>query len=345
MSSRRSYRSKKEGNTLSRTWPIFLIFLLVLAGIPSTRVSVRAASSQATRPLTVSMTAVKIPPSAPLLSTYWSEDITRWSNQIYKVAYVYGIDPDLIAAVVYAESRGQADVESYVGAVGLMGVMPYGPGLEWRPTSRELQDPETNLRWGVSILADILRQSGGDVFAALAAYNGGWRQANREYTQAYATAVLNEYAQAVVVRSGREPNTAVAWTIAIEKSRGHVPQERYLVAGTQPASPSSLIGEHVVYQAVDRRGTAYYVKGYAVPLKTAIVTNSPETKLEAEIETESESTAASPPATQNEAVSPDKNRSRAPRVLLACLPSLERLRGQVGSRWFAPSACPSQTRD
>ncbi|MCA9981421.1 MAG: transglycosylase SLT domain-containing protein [Anaerolineales bacterium] len=328
---------------MSRTWPIFLIFLLVLAGIPSTRVSVRAASSQATRPLTVSMTAVKIPPSAPLLSPYWSEDITRWSNQIYKVAYVYGIDPDLIAAVVYAESRGQADVESYVGAVGLMGVMPYGPGLEWRPTSRELQDPETNLRWGVSILADILRQSGGDVFAALAAYNGGWRQANREYTQAYATAVLNEYAQAVVVRSGQEPNTAVAWTIAIEKSRGHVPQERYLVVGAQPANPSSLIGGHVVYQAVDRRGTAYYVKGYAVPLKTDVVSHVPET--ETPTGTEPETTAVFAPPTKDDAVSPDKNRSRAPRVLLACLPSLERLRGQVGSRWFAPSACPSQTRD
>jgi hypothetical protein len=32
------------------------------------------------------------------------------------------------------------------------------------------------------------------------------------------------------------------------------------------------------------------------------------------------------------------------RVLLACLPSLARLRGQVTTRWFAPIYCPNAER-
>lgn len=328
---------------MSRTWPIFLIFLLVLVGISSSHLYAQAAPSaglyQATRPLP----AAEAPPEAALLSPYWSESITRWSNAIYKVAYVYGLDPDLVAAVVKAESRGQSDVESYVGAVGLMGVMPYGPGLEWRPTTEQLKDPETNLRWGVSILADILRQSGGDVFSALAAYNGGWQQASRAYTQAYAAEVLNDYARAVVVRSGGQPDTAEAWTIAIEKSRGHVPQERYLVLGDQPAAGNKLIGEHVVYQAVDRHGYAYYVKGYAVPLK--VPPTKPTAALEAVSGGVQQAESAVADAPNSASAAQVKNRVRAPRVLLACLPTLERLRGQVSSRWFAPSTCPRETRD
>ncbi len=303
---------------------------------------------QVTRPFS-SATVVLAEESAatPRLSTYWPDSITRWSNQIYKVAYMYGLDPDLVAAVVYAESRGQADVESYAGAVGLMGVMPYGPGMEWRPTAVQLRDPETNLRWGSSILADILRQTGGDVFAALAAYNGGWHQAHRDYTRAYAAEVLNNYAQAVVVRNGGETAMAATWTIAIEKNRGYVPQERYLILGDQPATQNYLIGEHVVYQAIDRRGTSYYVKGYAVPLKAP-----PPERANAggamvnrdSINTNNEGT-VNTAVTNTDTATVDKSRTRAPRVLLACLPTLERLRGQVSSRWFAPSTCPSEGRE
>jgi hypothetical protein len=316
-------------------WLIFLIVFFLLVGVSNPSLRAQTAPSSGLWHLTRPLLSANIAPSPTLLSSYWPANIAQWSNQIYKVSFVYGVDPDLVAAIVQAESRGQADVESYVGAVGLMGVMPYGPGLEWRPTAGQLKDPETNLRWGVSILADILRQSGGDVFSALAAYNGGWRQAHQSYTRDYAAGVLNDYAQAVVVRSGFPPDTAVAWTIAIEKNRGHVPQERYLVLGDQPAAPNRLIGEHVVYQSIDRHGTAYYVKGYAVPLKVP-----PADRVSA---AEKLLTVNSDRTDGDTAV--DKSRSRAPRVLLACLPSLERLRGQVSSRWFAPSTCPAQTRD
>ena len=36
--------------------------------------------------------------------------------------------------------------------------------------------------------------------------------------------------------------------------------------------------------------------------------------------------------------------SSNPRVLIACLPSLNRLRGRVSTRWYAPSDCPAGHR-
>lgn len=42
------------------------------------------------------------------------------------------------------------------------------------------------------------------------------------------------------------------------------------------------------------------------------------------------------------------NREKAsgsnPQVLLACLASLDRLRGHLSTRWFAPSDCPTENR-
>lgn len=40
----------------------------------------------------------------------------------------------------------------------------------------------------------------------------------------------------------------------------------------------------------------------------------------------------------------EKDSGNSPRVLLACLASLDRLRGHVSTRWFAPSDCPTENR-
>jgi len=75
-------------------------------------------------------------------------------------------------------------------------------GLSWRPSAEELRQPNVNLRWGTGILKQILRDSGGDLFKALAAYNGGWGQIHLRVTRRYAADLLTNYARAVAVRSG-----------------------------------------------------------------------------------------------------------------------------------------------
>ncbi len=272
-----------------------------------------------------------------ILASTWKANIRRWSPEISTVSQKYGLDPDLIAAVVQAESQGDPVAESYMGAVGLMGVMPAGPGFEWRPTSEELRDPFTNLDWGTAILTEILRQSGGDINAALAAYNGGWEQTDIPATQRYAAQVLNFYGQAVAARSGVSPEIATEWSIAVELNRGYIPSETLLL-GQEPFSGLRTYGGHMLFHDSGNMGRAFYVRAYAVPLGLRVPWEEPP-KLSG----------------QGNAVEPvimarlglgelEKVALSNPHVLLACLPSLKRLRGRVSTRWFAPDDCPSWKR-
>lgn len=134
------------------------------------------------------------------------------------------------------------------------------------PPAEELINPAVNLRWGVSILAEIIRQSGGDLFAALAAYSGGWDQVDTRVPQEYAAAVLDGYGRAVAMRADVSPDIAERWTIAIEVRHGHIPNQTLLVLGNDPASGLQTYGGHLVYAYTDKEGHTFAVRGYAVPL-------------------------------------------------------------------------------
>lgn len=315
-------------------WRVLLLLALVF---------VLATAAAATRMRTAKAVATRAQdkPADPhlLLSPFWEPSVRQWASHIVLLAEAYGLDPDFIAAVVRAESNGTTDGVSRAGAVGLMGVMPAGPGLEWRPTAEELKNPSTNLRWGVAILAEIIRQSGGDLFAALAAYSGGWAHANSRVPRQYAAKVLDHYGRAVVVRNGLSPDIATHWTLAIEIRKGHVPQESLLILGDQPVSGLHMYGAHTVYSYIDRSGRAYYVKGYAVPVALVV-------PLDSEPDTVSFGSGDSidPHLQARLNQVPLKSANSNPRVIIACLPSLSRLRGHASTRWFAPSNCPSWHR-
>jgi hypothetical protein len=268
-----------------------------------------------------------------ILSPVWQVSIQRWAEEIGVASATYRIDADLIAAVINSESNGIPDGVSRMGAVGLMGVMPSGPGMEWRPTTEALKDPAVNLNWGSAILADVIRQSGGDIYAALAAYAGGWLYANSRVPQEYAARVLNDYGRAVAARSGISPDIASQWTVAVEIRKGNIPVEPLLL-GRRPLSGLRTYGEHLVYDYANDEGRAYFIKGYAVPLALvvplegdALPADSLETPLLMRLGYENGKA--------------DRGPSRA---LMACLPSLNRLRGYVSTRWFAPTSCPSWHR-
>lgn len=138
------------------------------------------------------------PPNSPGLSPYWNLNVSRWEPFILSTAEERNLDPDLIAAVIWKESLGHAWERGPVGAVGLMGVMPF----DWRPSADELENPWTNVAWGARALAHTIRDGKGDLYYALAAYNGGWGQIHLRVTRGYAADVLNHYARAVAVRHG-----------------------------------------------------------------------------------------------------------------------------------------------
>jgi hypothetical protein len=154
--------------------------------------------------IAISMTAHPVlaqgeEPSDPSgLSPYWRPEVSRWERIIVRYAEQRRIDPDLVASVIWKESRGIATVRGPTGAVGLMCVQPF----PWRPSANELRNPWTNVEAGTKTLAQVIRDGNGDVYYALAAYNGGWDQVHIRITREYATDVLGNYVRAIAVEHG-----------------------------------------------------------------------------------------------------------------------------------------------
>jgi len=128
--------------------------------------------------------------------------VRQWESTILEYSEMYGHDPDLIAAVIWKESRGDRYARGPAGAVGLMQVMPREAGFSWRPRARELQEPWRNVFWGSRALAIVIGQSNADIYNALAAYNGGWAQIHLRGPRRFAGEILSDYARAVAMRCG-----------------------------------------------------------------------------------------------------------------------------------------------
>ena len=86
-------------------------------------------------------------------------------------AYERGLDPATVVAIVLVESSGRPGATSFVGARGLMQIMPMHKGL-WEGCGLDMYEIANNLCYGTSILADNLRRFGGNERRALLAYNG-----------------------------------------------------------------------------------------------------------------------------------------------------------------------------
>ncbi len=140
----------------------------------------------------------------PLLSPYWHSRLQQWDTLIVEEATRRALDPDFVASLVWMESAGRSHVVGKMGATGLMQVMPKEEGFSWRPSRTALLDPSTNLFWGTRTLATVIWQSKGNVFTALAAYNGGWDKIELPGPRAFAMTVLRDYAAALAMRQGLE---------------------------------------------------------------------------------------------------------------------------------------------
>jgi soluble lytic murein transglycosylase len=91
----------------------------------------------------------------------------------------YDLDPALLAAVIYAESRFDPNAESEAGAVGLMQLLPEtAKGIALRTGGSkfvvaDLRDPEINVRYGSWYLDHLRDRYDRDTRLALAAYHAG----------------------------------------------------------------------------------------------------------------------------------------------------------------------------
>ncbi len=118
---------------------------------------------------------------------------------IHAASLEVAVDPALVHALIYVESRYNAAARSPKGAIGLMQVMPdtarrYG-------ISDVGRSPEINLRAGTRYLRDLMQMFDNRLELVLAAYNAGENAVLRHgerippypETQAYVPAVLAKY--------------------------------------------------------------------------------------------------------------------------------------------------------
>jgi len=102
-----------------------------------------------------------------------------YADDVERAAVKFGIDPNLLFAVMHVESVYYRQIVSCAGAVGLMQIMPHTGMRIARALGqnnfnpRDLLDPRKNLEFGAWYLSSLIQRFDGRLPLAIAAYNGG----------------------------------------------------------------------------------------------------------------------------------------------------------------------------
>ena len=158
------------------------------------------------------------------------------------------ITPELVLAVIAAESLGDPEALSVADAVGLMQLLPstfadfFSDGDPF--------DPELNVRAGILYLNLALAREGGDVEWALAAYHAGIGAASRvragmgelhDDTLDYVEAVLALRDRAMALRGSAPPVPPLV--LAVREKLRPPEAETQVIAAALPASSAAESAE------------------------------------------------------------------------------------------------------
>jgi soluble lytic murein transglycosylase len=167
-----------------------------------------------------------------------------YAREVAKAARKYGLDPDLLYAVMRVESVYQRRIISHAGAIGLMQIMPRTGRLiadavgRRDATATDLLDPTVNLEFSAWYLSSLLERMDGRLPLAIASYNGGphnvrkWIRSNGEHmpldafleripfaeTKRYVRRVLGYYALYKQARG--EQMDLIAMSLPADKPNG-----------------------------------------------------------------------------------------------------------------------------
>ena len=117
--------------------------------------------------------------AAPVQKTnnWWERRNDAPPDEIDRAAQLYNVPAELVRAVIWAESAGDASAVSRTGALGLMQLMPRTAGDMY---VQDPVDPAQNIMGGTRYLRYLANQFNGDMLLTLAAYNAG-PEAVRKY--------------------------------------------------------------------------------------------------------------------------------------------------------------------
>lgn len=127
--------------------------------------------------LLISFFAIKL-----VMSHYYKNAYpVKYSEYVEKYAEQYGVDKNLVYAVIHTESGFMTDAQSHLNARGLMQIMD--DTFEWAKSRMnekddetsydDLYDSEANIKYGTYILS-LLTDEFKSEQTAVAAYHAGW---------------------------------------------------------------------------------------------------------------------------------------------------------------------------
>lgn len=139
-----------------------------------------------------------LPPTEPPIVLYevpLEEDLQL---HIIQLCENYGIDPAIVMAMIWKESRFHAgSVGDNGNSFGLMQIQPrWHSGLMAQLGCTDLFDPYQNVTVGITILSNHANRYDGEIGMALTAYNAGASGANKHYFSKGIYA--SKYAQSVM---------------------------------------------------------------------------------------------------------------------------------------------------
>lgn len=149
-------------------------------------------------------------------------------------AMSYGINDNLILALIRQESAFNAKARSSAGALGLMQVMPgTARNLGSIRKPQALYNPITNLKIGSRFFALLLKRYNGDAELALAAYNAGPKRVD-EWLKRYPVKNPILFLDLIPFRETREYVSSIArgyfWYSTLYPRSGEKPSKQSLIS-------------------------------------------------------------------------------------------------------------------
>ncbi len=145
---------------------------------------------------------------APVPATIWHAAYPTGYVPTIKAYAGSDLDPYLVSAIIREESLYDTHAVSYVGAIGLMQVMPATAHTVARSAGlaavarEDLFEPDINLRIGVRYVEQLLRTFQGNVIHVIAAYNAG-PPAVRNWVQRFGDRAPDEFVELIPYQETR----------------------------------------------------------------------------------------------------------------------------------------------
>lgn len=158
-----------------------MALLVVLSGVYSTDMLNRAHAEPAPEMPIVETKSADIPPAEPLSLRRVGAGGSIASIIEYEAKRAC-LPPEIAEAVTHTESRFNRDAIGADGEIGLMQVLPSTARMMgFSGSLAELAVPETNIRYGVTYLAQAWRLAGRDLCTAVMKYRAGHGETRFSY--------------------------------------------------------------------------------------------------------------------------------------------------------------------